>query len=103
MTRSDLVRQLCQLYPHVEPHLMEDAVSLFFFEIATALQREDRVELRGFGSFCLRKREKRIGRNPKTGERVEVDEKWIPFFKAGKELKAIINQSEFTAEHIPIQ
>ena len=102
MTRSDLVRQLCQLYPHVEPHLMEDAVSLFFFEIATALQREDRVELRGFGSFCLRKRGKRVGRNPKTGERVEVDEKWVPFFKAGKELKEIINKKGFKPERIPL-
>jgi integration host factor subunit beta len=94
MTRSDLVNRLCQLYPETDHRLVEDAVSLFFFEIVSTLQRNDRVELRGLGSFCLRKREKRMGRNPKTGEPVPVDEKWVPFFKAGKELKAVINQQK---------
>jgi len=91
MTRSDLVALLSTLYPQADTHLMEDAVALFFFEIGAALQRGDRVELRGFGSFCLRKRKEKIGRNPKTGERVTVEEKWAPFFKAGKELKEIVN------------
>ena len=94
MTRSDLVNRLCQLYPETDHRLVEDAVSLFFFEIISTLQRNDRVELRGLGSFCLRKREKRMGRNPKTGESVPVEEKWVPFFKAGKELKATINHNE---------
>jgi integration host factor subunit beta len=95
MTRSDLVTQLCGLYPQVESRLIEDAISLFFFEIASALQQNARVELRGFGSFCLRKRRERLGRNPKTGKRVAVQAKWLPFFKGGKELKEAANQKHY--------
>lgn len=95
MTRSELVKQLSDLYPELEPCLIEDAVSLFFFEIGTTLQRQNRVELRGFGTFVLRHRKKRAGRNPKTGEKVTIPPKWAPFFKAGKELKACLNQETF--------
>src|SRR6056300_1392540 len=92
MTKSDLVAQLVQLYPHVDPRLLEDATSLFFFEISNALQRQERVELRGLGTFSLRIRQARKGRNPKTGEAVEVEEKCVPFFKMGKELRTVINE-----------
>ncbi len=92
MTKSDLVSQLYARYPELGRHFVEDAVSLFFSEIGNALQKNQRVELRGFGSFCLRKRDKRTGRNPKTGETVDVPEKWTPFFKAGKELRETINR-----------
>ena len=92
MTRSDLINRLCQLHPEMDHQLIEGAVSIFFLEIVSTLQRDDRVELRGLGSFCLRKREKRMARNPKTGEPVPVEKKWIPFFKAGKKLRVAINQ-----------
>ena len=94
MTKSDLIIKIYERYPELGRHLVEDSVSLFFSEIAAALQKGDRVELRGFGSFCLRKRENRTGRNPKTGEPVEIKEKWSPFFKAGKELRETINRSQ---------
>lgn len=95
MTRSELINQLCELYPGVESNLMADAVSLFFFEISSALQRNTRVELRGFGSFSLRQRDARTGRNPKTGQAVSVETKWVPFFKAGKEMKEALNQKYY--------
>ena len=91
MTKSDLVGKIYALYPELGKNLVEDAVSLFFSEIAAALQKGQRVELRGFGSFSIRKREGRNGRNPKTGTPVQVAEKWSPFFKAGKELRETIN------------
>ena len=59
--------------------------------LEAALSRGDRVELRGFGAFSVKKREARVGRNPRTGEAVSVDEKWVPFFKAGKELRERLN------------
>jgi integration host factor subunit beta len=94
MTKSELVVKIYERYPELGRHLVEDSVSLFFAEIAASLQKGDRVELRGFGSFSLRKREKRTGRNPKTGDTVEIKEKWSPFFKAGKELRETINRSQ---------
>jgi integration host factor subunit beta len=96
MTRSDLVEKLYQLYPEFGRRLIEDAVSLFFFEISMALKRGDRVEIRGFGSFCLRERKGRVARNPKTGEKVSVCGKKVPFFRAGRELKMIVNQPHYS-------
>ena len=93
MTKSELVSRLSERYPEFGKRLMEDAVSLFFSEISTALQRGQRVEIRGFGSFSLRKREGRVGRNPKTGDTVVVSGKWTPFFKAGKELRTMTNEA----------
>ena len=94
MTKSELVVKIYERYPELGRALVEDAVSLFFSEIGGSLARGQRVELRGFGSFCLRKREGRTGRNPKTGETVIVEEKWTPFFKAGKELRETINKPQ---------
>ena len=66
-------------------------VDVILDEIATALEQGNRVELRGFGAFSVRQRDARVGRNPRTGESVEVDEKRVPFCKAGKELRARLN------------
>lgn len=72
----------------------EEVVNVFLESIVDSLRGGDKVELRGFGSFRLRQRNSRIGRNPRTGERVEVPPKMIPYFKPGKELKELINQDE---------
>jgi integration host factor subunit beta len=69
-------------------------VNTIFDEISGALSRGDRVELRGFGSFSVRKRNARVGRNPRTGETVNVDEKFLPFFKTGKELRERLNTED---------
>jgi integration host factor subunit beta len=91
MTKSELIHRIQEKYPELGRRLIEDSVSLFFNEIATSLQKGYRIELRGFGSFCLRKRSKRTGRNPRTGETVEVSEKHVPFFKAGKAFRELLN------------
>jgi integration host factor subunit beta len=97
MTKSELIVKIYERYPELGRALVEDAVSLFFSEIGGCLSKGQRVELRGFGSFSLRKREGRTGRNPKTGEAVVVQEKWTPFFKAGKELRETINKPQVRA------
>lgn len=98
MTRSELITHLHCRYPEVNHQLIEDAVTLFFFEVTCALQRNDRVELRGLGSFHLKQRAARTGRNPKTGKAVQVQEKWVPFFKGGRELKSILNQKDYAPQ-----
>lgn len=94
MLRSELVARLADKYSHLQPHDLEKAVSVILDEIADALARGDRVELRGFGAFSVRQRDARRGRNPRTGETVQVPAKAVPFFKAGKELRARINNGE---------
>lgn len=91
MLRSELVLKLTEANPHLKPEHLERAVSVILDEIGDALARGDRVELRGFGTFSVRHREARTGRNPRTGEPVEVEAKSVPFFKAGKELRARVN------------
>ncbi len=91
MLRSELAAKLAEKYSHLSPDDLERVVSIILDEIAEALMRGDRVELRGFGAFSVRKRDARRGRNPRTGEAVEVPSKSVPFFKAGKELRARIN------------
>lgn len=92
MTKSELVQQLNQQFPDMSLRQVEKAVDLIFGEISTALARGDRVELRGFGAFSIRYRERRMGRNPRTGEKVEVEGKYVPFFKAGKGLRERLNK-----------
>jgi integration host factor subunit beta len=92
MTKSELIFKLAKANPQFETHDVEAAVSLIFGRIAGALSNGDRVELRGFGTFSVRRREARIGRNPRTGGRVEVPETKRAFFKAGKLLHARLNQ-----------
>ena len=91
MLRSELVQKLAEENTHLRPHDLERVVDVILDEIATALENGTRVELRGFGAFSVRKRDSRMGRNPRTGESVQVEEKHVPFFKAGKELRARLN------------
>ncbi|MAT35386.1 MAG: integration host factor subunit beta [Ponticaulis sp.] len=91
MLRSELVQKLADENPHLRPQDLEKVVDVILEEICQALESGARVELRGFGAFSVRKRDSRLGRNPRTGETVEVDEKYVPFFKAGKELRARLN------------
>ena len=87
MTRSQLVQSLMRDNPHLYHRDVERLVATVFDEIAFALARGDRVELRGFGAFSVKRRSARTGRNPRTGEAVRVPEKGVPFFKPGKRLR----------------
>ena len=91
MTKSELVQRLAELNPHLYQRDVEVIVTAIFDEIATALSRGDRIELRGFGTFSVKSRGARIGRNPRTGDSVQVEEKYIPFFKIGKHLHDRLN------------
>ncbi len=91
MTKSELIQRLAERNPHLTHKDVERIVSTVFEEIAAALARGDRVELRGFGAFAVKHREARTGRNPRTGEQVEVEEKSVPFFKTGKQLRERLN------------
>ena len=91
MLRSELIARLAEENPSLKAREIEKIVDVIFDEIAAALERGDRVELRGFGAFSVRKREARVGRNPRTGEAVDVESKHVPFFKAGKELRSRLN------------
>lgn len=92
MTRSELIAELAAANPHLRSQDVELIVSTIFDEVAAALARGERVELRGFGAFTTKHRDARTGRNPRTGEAVSVDEKAVPFFKAGKELRERVNR-----------
>ena len=93
MTKADLVEQVVKV-SNVSKRDAEIVVNPLFHAIIDALQQDDKIELRGFGSFRVRRRRSRQGRNPKTGDRVEVPSKRIPYFKPGKELKDVINGDE---------
>jgi integration host factor subunit beta len=97
MTRSELMAELATANPHLRASDVERIVATVFDEITDALARGQRVELRGFGAFTVKRREARTGRNPRTGEAVPVDEKSVPFFKAGKELRERVNAGGPTA------
>jgi integration host factor subunit beta len=91
MIRSELVQKIADENPHLYQRDVERIVSTIFDEIIEAMARGDRVELRGFGAFSVKKRDARIGRNPRTGESVQVEEKAVPFFKTGKLLRDRLN------------
>ncbi len=91
MTKSELIARLSEANPHLYQRDIERIVTTIFDEIATALARGDRVELRGFGAFSVKRRDARQGRNPRTGEQVAVTEKAVPFFKTGKQLRERLN------------
>ncbi len=91
MIRSELLQALARENPGMRAEEIEKVVSTFFDEIAQRLARGGRVELRGFGAFSTREREGRRGRNPRTGETVEVPGKRVPYFKPGKEMRARLN------------
>jgi len=93
MTKADLVDEVVRA-SKLSKKQAETIVNTVFESIVSALQDDDKIELRGFGSFRVRRRRSRQGRNPKTGDRVHVPEKRIPYFKPGKELKDLINTDE---------
>jgi integration host factor subunit beta len=93
MTRSELIAGLAEDNPHLTIGDVERIVAALFDEMTSALARNERVELRGFGAFTVKHRNARAGRNPRTGETVDVEQKSVPFFKAGKELRERINKA----------
>lgn len=91
MTKSELVQKLAKKYPHLYQRDVERVVATIFEEISGALAAGKRVELRGFGAFAVKGREARVGRNPRTGEAVDIESKRVPHFKMGKALKDRLN------------
>lgn len=91
MIKSEIVQHIADKNPHLYQRDVENIVNAILNEITQALASGNRVELRGFGAFSVKNRKPRIGRNPRTGESVEVGEKWVPFFKTGKELRQRLN------------
>ena len=91
MIRSELILKIADDNPHLYQRDVERIVNTIFDEITDAMSRGDRVELRGFGAFSVKKRDARSGRNPRTGETVAVEEKHVPFFKTGKLLRDRLN------------
>jgi integration host factor subunit beta len=98
MIRSELVQKLCQDFPDLTQREVESVVSAVFDSITDQLSQGGRVELRGFGAFSTRKRDARLGRNPRTGESVQVDAKRVPYFKPGKEMRERLNIQEVTSD-----
>ncbi len=93
MIKSELIQRMAERNPHLYLRDVENIVNAILEEITAALARGDRVELRGFGAFSVKSRDPRVGRNPRTGEQVEVESKRVPFFKTGKEMRDRLNQS----------
>ena len=93
MTKSELIETLAQQHAHVPVKDVENAVKEILEQMAGSLSSSDRIEIRGFGSFSLHFRAPRTGRNPKTGDTVELDGKHVPHFKPGKELRDRVNAS----------
>jgi len=97
MTKAELVDEVARVVQLTKKQA-ETIVNIVFDSIVDSLRAGQKIELRGFGSFRLRSRKSRTGRNPKTGEKVEVPSKKIPYFKPGKELKELINKAMAEAE-----
>ena len=93
MIKSELVEKLASENPHLFQRDVENMVNAILDEVGNAMARGDRVELRGFGAFAVKNRPARVGRNPRTGEQVEVGEKYVPQFKAGKEIRERLNKA----------
>jgi len=93
MIKSELIDKIASENPHLYQRDVERIVNTIFETVVTAMEDGDRVELRGFGAFSVKHRPARMGRNPRTGEQVPVDEKFVPFFKTGKELRERLNPS----------
>ena len=92
MTRSELIERIARLQPQLSIKDIELAVKAIIEHMSYSLANGERVEIRGFGSFYLHYRAPRVGRNPKTGEAVSLDGKFVPHFKPGKELRDRVNQ-----------
>ncbi|MGS2724569.1 integration host factor subunit beta [Porticoccus sp. GXU_MW_L64] len=93
MTKSELIERLATRQDQLMPKDVEYAVKMILESMTDALVDNRRIEVRGFGSFCLHYRAPRIGRNPKTGDSVELSGKYVPYFKPGKELRERVNDS----------
>ena len=93
MTKSERIERLADQARHIPAKELESAIKEMLEQMAQTLQKGDRIEIRGFGSFSLHYRAPRVGRNPKTGETVELDGKYVPHFKPGKELRDRVNAS----------
>jgi integration host factor subunit beta len=91
MIRSELIQKIADENPHLFQRDVERIVSTIFEEITAAMARGERVELRGFGAFSVKRRDARVGRNPRTGEAVDVEQKHVPFFKTGMLLRERLN------------
>lgn len=87
MTKSELIESLVAKYPAIPVKSVDEGVKEILEQMMATLEQGERIEVRGFGSFSLHYRQPRVGRNPKTGENVKLDAKYVPHFKAGKELK----------------
>ena len=94
MIRSELLNALAKDNPGLQAEEVEQVVDIFFDEIGQRLAEGGRVELRGFGAFSTREREARSGRNPRTGEQVQVAAKRVPYFRPGKEMRRVLNDDE---------
>ncbi|MGI2029152.1 integration host factor subunit beta [Endozoicomonas acroporae] len=92
MTRSELIERIAELQPQLSIKDIELAVKAIIEQMSDSLANGERVEIRGFGSFSLHYRAPRVGRNPKTGEAVSLDGKYVPHFKPGKELRERVNR-----------
>jgi integration host factor subunit beta len=93
MIKSELVQRISEQNPHLYQRDVENIVNAILGEIIAAMARGDRVELRGFGAFSVKQRPARTGRNPRTGAHVAVDQKSVPFFKTGKEMRERLNRA----------
>lgn len=98
MTKSDLIARLAERFPQLVAKDADYAVKMILDALSEALVKGDRIEIRGFGSFSLNYRPPRVGRNPKSGDKVSVPEKWVPHFKAGKELRERVDKAEIRSE-----
>lgn len=98
MIKSELITRLAMRNPHLFQREVDGVLNAFLNEIAQALAEENRVELRGFGAFSVRRRAARTGRNPRTGEPVPVAEKAAPFFRTGKEMRERIRRAHLARE-----
>lgn len=97
LTKSELIEEVSRQVPDMSKRDVEIVVDTIFDSMRTALARHDRIEIRGFGSFIAKPRRAREGRNPRTGAKVHVPQKWVPFFTCGKELKDRVNKQPPTA------
>ena len=93
MTKSELIERLADQARHISAEELELAIKELLEQMAQTLQKGERIEIRGFGSFSLHYRAPRVGRNPKTGETVKLDGKYVPHFKPGKELRERVDAS----------
>jgi integration host factor subunit beta len=93
VTKSDLIARIAERFPQLVSKDADFAAKLILDALSETLARGDRIEIRGFGSFALNYRPPRVGRNPKSGDEVRVPEKWVPHFKAGKELRERVDRA----------